>query len=46
MVQVFGAEIIPISKEEGGFVGSIKLSEEMAAKRQECIFTLPVFQLR
>jgi cysteine synthase A len=31
MIQSFGAEIIPISKEQGGFVGSIKLSEEMAA---------------
>lgn len=32
MVKSFGAEIIEISKEQGGFIGSIKLSEDMAAK--------------
>ena len=32
LIKSFGAEIIPISKEEGGFIGSIKLSQEMAAK--------------
>jgi len=32
LIKSFGAEIIPISKEEGGFLGSIRLSEEMAAK--------------
>jgi cysteine synthase A len=32
MIKSFGAEIIPISKEQGGFLGSIRLSEEMAAK--------------
>jgi cysteine synthase A len=31
MIAGFGAEIIPISKEQGGFLGSIKLSEEIAA---------------
>jgi len=31
MIKSFGAEIIPVSKEQGGFLGSIKLSEEMAA---------------
>jgi cysteine synthase A len=31
MIQSFGAEIIPVSKEQGGFLGSIKLSQEMAA---------------
>jgi cysteine synthase A len=30
LIQSFGAEIIPVSKEEGGFIGSIRLSEEMA----------------
>ena len=30
LITSYGAEIIPISKEEGGFVGSIRLSEEMA----------------
>ena len=32
LIKSFGAEIIPISKEQGGFIGSIKLSQEMAAK--------------
>ena len=32
LIKSFGAEIIPISKEEGGFLGSIRLSEELAAK--------------
>ena len=32
LITSFGAEIIPISKEQGGFTGSIKLSQEMAAK--------------
>ena len=32
LIKSFGAEIIPVSKEEGGFLGSIRLSEEMAAK--------------
>jgi cysteine synthase A len=32
MIKCFGAEIIPISREQGGFLGSIKLSEEMAQK--------------
>ena len=32
LIKHYGAEIIPISKEKGGFLGSIRLSEEMAAK--------------
>ncbi|MDR1763650.1 MAG: cysteine synthase family protein [Dysgonamonadaceae bacterium] len=32
VIKCYGAEIIPISKEQGGFLGSIRLSEEMAAK--------------
>jgi len=32
MIKNFGADIIPVSKEEGGFLGSIRMSEEMAAK--------------
>ena len=32
LIKSFGAEIIPVSKEEGGFSGSIRLSQEMAAK--------------
>jgi cysteine synthase A len=32
LIKSFGAEIISVSKAEGGFLGSIRLSEEMAAK--------------
>jgi cysteine synthase A len=32
IIRSMGAEIILVSKEEGGFLGSIKLSEEMAEK--------------
>ncbi|MCL2133224.1 MAG: cysteine synthase family protein, partial [Bacteroidales bacterium] len=32
LIKSYGADIIPVSKEEGGFIGSIRLSEEMAAK--------------
>ena len=32
LIKSFGAEIISVSKEEGGFLGSIRLAEEMAAK--------------
>jgi cysteine synthase A len=32
MIQSYGAEIIPVSKEQGGFLGSIQRSKEMAAK--------------
>ncbi len=32
IINSFGAEIIPISKEQGGFLGSIKLSEEIASR--------------
>lgn len=31
IIKSLGAEIIPVSKEQGGFLGSIKLSEEIAA---------------
>ncbi|MCX6270730.1 MAG: PLP-dependent cysteine synthase family protein [Bacteroidetes bacterium] len=31
IIRSLGARIIPVSKEQGGFVGSIKLSEEIAA---------------
>jgi cysteine synthase A len=31
IIKSLGADVITISKEEGGFIGSIKLSEEMAA---------------
>lgn len=32
IIKSLGAEIIPVSKEQGGFLGSIKLSEEIAAR--------------
>src|SRR5690606_20128500 len=32
IIRSMGAEVIHISKEEGGFLGSIRLSEEMAAQ--------------
>ncbi|WP_257669605.1 PLP-dependent cysteine synthase family protein [Parapedobacter tibetensis] len=32
IIRSMGAEVILVSKEEGGFLGSIKMSEEMAAK--------------
>lgn len=31
LIRGYGAEIIPVSKEQGGFLGSIRLSEEYAA---------------
>ena len=30
-----GATIVPVSKQQGGFLGSIRLSEEMAAERED-----------
>jgi cysteine synthase A len=35
LIRSFGAEIVLISKEEGGFLGSIKRSQEMAAENPE-----------
>ena len=32
IIKSLGAEVIPISKEQGGFLGSIRLSEEIAAR--------------
>jgi cysteine synthase A len=37
IIKSLGAQIIPVSKEQGGFLGSIRLSEEIAA-REENIF--------
>lgn len=34
IIKSLGADIIPISKAQGGFLGSIKLSEEIAASEQ------------
>ena len=35
IIKSLGAEIIPISKEQGGFLGSIRLSEEIAAREAD-----------
>jgi len=35
IIQSLGATVVPVSKEQGGFVGSIALAEEMAAKRED-----------
>lgn len=35
IIRSLGAEIIPISKEEGGFLGSIRKTEEIAATRDD-----------
>lgn len=31
----YGAEVVPVSKEQGGFLGSIRMAEELAAKRKD-----------
>jgi cysteine synthase A len=33
LIRSYGAEIVPVSKEEGGFLGSIRMAEEFAASR-------------
>lgn len=33
LISSFGAEIVPVSREAGGFLGSIELSEQLAAMR-------------
>lgn len=35
IIQAFGAEIIPVSREQGGFVGSIAMAEEFAKGRDD-----------
>lgn len=35
IIQAFGAEIIPVSREQGGFVGSIAMAEEFAKGRED-----------
>jgi len=35
IIRSLGAEIIPVSREEGGFLGSIRKTEEMAANRTD-----------
>ena len=33
LIRGYGAEVVPVSKEQGGFLGSIRLAEELAAAR-------------
>jgi cysteine synthase A len=34
LISSFGASIVPVSRSQGGFLGSIRLSEELAAREQ------------
>jgi cysteine synthase A len=34
LISSFGASIVPVSREQGGFLGSIRMSEELAARRE------------
>lgn len=36
LIQSLGAEIRPVTREEGGFVGSISMAEEMSAENDGC----------
>jgi cysteine synthase len=35
LIRSYGAEIVPVSKEQGGFLGSIRMAEELAASRKD-----------
>ncbi len=35
LIRAYGAEIVPVSSEQGGFLGSIRMAEEMAANRAD-----------
>lgn len=36
LIQSLGAEIRPVTREEGGFIGSISMAEEMSAENDSC----------
>lgn len=36
LIQSMGAEIKPVSKDEGGFLGSIRMAEETAGRNESC----------
>jgi cysteine synthase A len=36
LIQSLGASIRPVTREEGGFLASIEMAEEMAEKREDC----------
>jgi cysteine synthase len=35
LIRSYGAEVVPVSKEQGGFLGSIRMTEELAASRAD-----------
>lgn len=35
LIRSLGAKIVPVSREQGGFLGSIRMSEELAAQRSD-----------
>ena len=35
LIRSYGADIVPVSKEDGGFLGSIRMSEDLAASRSD-----------
>jgi cysteine synthase A len=35
LIRSYGAEVVPVSKEQGGFLGSIRRSEELASSRAD-----------
>jgi cysteine synthase A len=35
LIRSYGAEIVPVSKEQGGFLGSIRMAEELATTRND-----------
>lgn len=36
LIRSFGAKIVPVSHQQGGFLGSIRMTEELAAKEKGC----------
>lgn len=36
LIESYGAEVVPVSSAEGGFLGSIRLTEEHAAREGDC----------
>jgi cysteine synthase len=35
LIRSYGAEVVPVSKEQGGFLGSIQMAEDLAAARDD-----------
>ena len=44
LIASFGASIVLVSRAEGGFLGSIRLSEELAARQTGRVPAAPVLQ--